>query len=205
MSSEPLMGGAPAISKRAVLNTQDPNAIRIVYRAKLDERMKTMFFIQGLMNPCNGFLCRTQDLYDSSYVYIMENRIEVNYPSMFQMCLCMGPCSQINDYVQVYYFDKRLTDEAHESGCMTPICVGFLSPTCGGYVPPMILGPPCCPTLCGFCGQGVTIHGKVPILCCHNYAHISFLEDANAFVQAFNDAKAQFQQGGSAPIQQTMV
>ena len=207
MSSEPLMGSASAVSKRPVLNTQDPNAIRIVYRAKLDERMKTCLLIQGIMNPCSGFCCRRDDLYDSSYVHIHENRVEVNYPSPFQCCLCMGPCSQINDYVQVYYFDKRLTDEATRSECCVPICLPLgLNPLFGGYVPPMVVGPIlCCPTWFDMCGQGATLHGKMPFLCCHNFAQIHFLEDANAFVQAFNDAKQQYAAAGSAPVQQTMV
>lgn len=194
-------------SKRAALNTQDPNAIRIVYRAKLDERLKTFFCIQGILNPCSGFFCRQDDLYNESYVQIHENRVEVNYPSPFQFCICLPACNEINDYVQVYYFDKRISAEADRSKCLSPICCPLgLNPACGGYIPPaMNYFSPCCPTCFDICGQGVTLHGKIPVCCCHNFAQIAFLEDADAFIDAFNRAKTAHMGGAAAPAQQTMA
>ena len=187
---------------RQNLNTQDPNAIRIVYRAQLSEKMKTCLCIEGILNPCSGLFCKQQEVFENSYVQIHENRVEVNLPSPFQFCLCLPPCSEINDYVQVYYFDKRIGQEADRAGFCTPICCPLgLNPFCGGYVPPAMYFPyPCCPTCFDICGQGVVLHGKLPILCCHQFAQIPFLEDANAFVQAFNQAKS-----SAKPAQQTMA
>ena len=126
-------------------------------------------------------------------------------PTNFQCCLCLSPCSQINDYVQIYYFDKRITEEADRAGCLTPICcpVG-LNPMCGGYVPPGVYFTyPCCPTCFDICGQGAVLHGKLPILCCHQFAQVPFLADADAFVEAFKQAKSAF--GGAGPAQQAMA
>jgi len=49
------------------------------------------------------------------------------------------------------------------------------------------------------CGEGVTLHGELPILCCHQFAQIPFLADAQGFVDAFNKAQQQFLSGEAAP------
>jgi len=193
-------------AKRSALNTQDPNAIRIVYRAQLDEGMKKCLCIEGILNPCSGLLCKATEVFENSYVQIHENRVEVNMPSPFQCCLCIESIGQINDYVQVYYFDKRIGEEADRAGCLSPICCPIgINPFCGGYVPPAMYFPyPCCPTCFDLCGQGATLHGKLPcILCCHQFAQIPFLADANAFVDAYRQARGAFM--GGAPAQQTMA
>jgi len=203
--SAPLVN--PQGCKRPGLRTQDPNSIRIVYRAQLDEKMKLCLTLQGIVNPCSGLCCKAQDVYDQSYVQIHENRVEVNYPSPFQCCLCLPPCSQINDYVQVYYFDKRLGQSADVGGFCSPICCPIgINPMCGGYIPPALTFPyPCCPSCFNICGQTAVLHGKLPILCCHNFAQIPFLANAEEFVQYFNQAKSSFMVGPSAPTQPTMA
>jgi len=193
-------------SSRKALNTQDPNALKIVYRAQLDEGMKKCLVVMGILNPCSGLLCKASEVYESSYVQIHENRVEVNMPMMFQVCLCLGPCSQINDYVQVYYFDKRIGEEIDRAGFCSPICCPLgINPICGGYVPPAMYFPyPCCPTCFDMCGQGAVLHGKLPILCCHQFAQIPFLADADAFVDAYRQARSAFS-GSGAPAQETMA
>jgi len=192
---------------RAVLSTQDPNSVRIVYRAQLSEKMKTFLIISGILNPCSGLFCEAQRVYDNSYVQIHENRVEMNMPSQFQCCLCLPCTREINDYVNVYYFDKRIATEADRAGFCSPICCPIgINPICGGYMPPAVTFTyPCCPTCFDICGEGAVLHGKLPILCCHQFAQIPFLADANAFVDAFKQAKSAFNNGAAAPVPETMA
>ena len=193
---------ADGIYSRPALNTQDPNSIRIIYHAELDGAMKFCLCLQGIVNPCSGLFCQYREAFDQSYVRIYENRVEVNMPSMFQCCLCLSPCSEVNDYVQVYHFDKRIAQEAHHARLCNPIsCPIGINPFCGGYIPPAVTFIfPCCPTCFDMCGQGVILHGKLPIVCCHQFAQIPFLRDADDFVDAFNRARATFGSGPSADI-----
>jgi len=195
------------MSTRSVLNTRNNETLHIVYKAPLDDRMKVFLLIQGLCNPCSGLACATQKAFDNSYVMIQENRVEVNMPTMFQCCVCLDSC-QVNDYVQVYYFDKRQATKADEATACSPICCPIgLNPACGGYLPPALTFMfPCCPTCFGSCGQGAVLHGPLPSpLCCHQFAQIPFLADAGAFVENFNRAKAAYSGVGATPGQQPPV
>jgi len=184
-------GGAGIIQNRTAYNTAYGNQIYVVHKAPLSQKMKCCLTLQGILNPCSGLLCKAEEVYNNSYVQIHENRVEVNLPSPFQFCLCLGPCSQINDYVQVYYFDRRIAQEADVGGFCSPICCPIgINPACGGYVPPAVTFPyPCCPSCWNMCGETAVLHGKMPVLCCHQFAQIPFLEDANLFVQEFKKAQ----------------
>jgi len=201
------------LNKRDVFNTADRNAVRVMYRAPLDKRMKKCLMIQGILNPCSGLFCMNEKAYNNSFVQIRENGVVVNMPSPFQCCLCLPSCSEVNDYVQVYYFDKRFTRHVDRAKFCSPICCPLgINPFCGGYVPPAVTFPfPCCPTCFDSCGQGVVLHGELPILCCHQFAQIPFLEDADKFLQAYNLVHNAFYAGevldlplNLAPQQETM-
>ena len=57
------------------------------------------------------------------------------------------------------------------------------------YSPSVYFPFACCPTCGDRCGQGAVIHGAVPYACCHQFAQMPFLTDAEAFVEAFKKAK----------------
>ena len=120
-------------SPRAMLNTADPNAIRIVYRAPIDPVMKKCLCLMGTMNLCSGLLCKREEIYNSTYVQVHENRLEINYPGLKTMPCCRS----VRDSIEVFYFDNSRIANVAKAGCCTPCCTHNS----------------CCPTWCGLCGE----------------------------------------------------
>ena len=165
-------------SPRQMLNTADPNAIRIVYRTPIDPVMKKCLCFMGAMDLCSGILCKRNEIYESTYVQVHENRVEFNYPGLKTMPCCRS----IRDSIQVYYFDDSRIAKVAKAGCCEPACTHNS----------------CCPTLCGLYGE-MAIFTNNRGCCCKRWFSVPFLVSADAFIQQVEQAKTARQSftGGS--------
>jgi len=155
-------------STRAWLNTNDPNAIQIRYRAPIDPVYKTFMTVCGIIHPCSCMLCKKDEIFNSTYVQVHENRVELNYPALRLSC----QCKKVEDAVQVYYYDSRWITKYDKAGVCTPCCTH-----CS-----------CCPTWCGLCGEAVVFSDKC-CCCCKTWFMAPFLVSADALIQQIDEAK----------------
>ena len=164
-------------SPRDILNTENPNAIRIYHRAKISEKYGLFLKAVGICLPTSCLLCNTDKYLQSTYAQIHENRVEYNYPSasFIQAFLtCLG-CNRFDDDVKVYYFDKNIGENASHVKCCSPICTHNF----------------CFPECFGMCGESVALYsnGSMGGLCCRRYVMINGLDDADRFVAEYQRAK----------------
>lgn len=155
-------------SPRAMLNTADPNAIRIVYRAPIDPVMKKCLCLMGSVNLCSGLLCKREEIYNSTYVQVHENRLEINYPGLKTMPCCRS----VRDSIEVFYFDNNRIANVAKAGCCSPCCTHNS----------------CCPTWCGLCGEAAIFYNNC-CCCFKRWFSVPFLVSADALIQQVEQAK----------------
>jgi len=163
-------------STRSALNTADPNNIHIVHRAQISEKWKTMICWMGFSNP--SLCCKKEEVWQSTYLQVHENRIEYNYPGIGCNLL---KCCKIQDNVRVHYFDKAIMKNVDKAGPCTPFCTHNT----------------CFPDCCGMCGESVVIHSTGLMCCCKHWEMLTGLESADAVVSAIESAKSH--KGGPPP------
>ena len=164
-------------SLRDILNTQNPNSIRICHRAKISEKYGLFLKVVGVCLPSTCLLCNADKYLQSTYVQIHENRVEYNYPraSFIQAFLtCLG-CDRFDDNVKVHYLDRGVGENASRVKCCSPICTHNF----------------CFPECFGMCGESVALYsrGSVGGLCCRRYVMINGLDDADRFVAEYRKVK----------------
>eukprot|EP01122_Echinamoeba_exundans_P016545 TRINITY_DN8420_c0_g1_i1.p2 TRINITY_DN8420_c0_g1~~TRINITY_DN8420_c0_g1_i1.p2 ORF type:complete len:192 (+),score=25.04 TRINITY_DN8420_c0_g1_i1:146-721(+) len=166
-------------SQRARLNTRNPDFIQVMHRAKIDPRYKNYLCCIGICIPCSCMCCLKDQVYESTYVQIHENRLEFNYPVATSLGgLCWGlldsRCCAVKDNVHVLYWDHWLVSGVGRAGCCTPACTH-----CSFF-----------PTCCDICGQGVIFHDTY---CpCWRHFMLGCIQDADLLVQhALNAKQAQ--------------
>ena len=156
-------------SERKMLNTKNPNAIEIVHRAKISEKWKTMLCWLGLGAPCTGLLCKKNEVWQSTYLQVHENRVEYNYPGIgFNML--SGGC-RVRDAVGILYFDRKETQNAERASACTPLCTH-----CSLF-----------PEMCECCGQTAVIYSDN--LLCRKFVMLPGLEDAQEVARQINAAR----------------
>ena len=173
-------------STRPMLNTMEENRMRIVYRAKISEKYKTWLKVYGICNPTSCMYCKADSVYQSTYIQVLENHLEWNYPGpdLSPSCLYNCCCCIIADNVQGVFYDKRIAKKAGRAGLCQPIPEMGLFPTC-----------------CDICGEGVTIYGGLLgdgylCCCCRSYKLLSCVEDAQTLVEKIEEAKRLREGGG---------
>jgi hypothetical protein len=120
------------------------------------------------------------------YFYVMENRIEYNYPSFCAPVNCLsGKCCKPQDNVHVMYFDHTLTQNAAKATACAPFCTH-----CS-----------CFPSCCDLCGECLVIHsdGKCGGLCCRKFSMLPGFEDATSAANAIMQARAMMAQRNIQP------
>eukprot|EP00455_Lapot_gusevi_P002229 TRINITY_DN10869_c0_g1_i3.p1 TRINITY_DN10869_c0_g1~~TRINITY_DN10869_c0_g1_i3.p1 ORF type:complete len:210 (+),score=62.22 TRINITY_DN10869_c0_g1_i3:69-698(+) len=139
---------------RKIYSTTNKGKVDIIYHAQVhNENARCGHILYCLCIPCS---CKaygpvSQALRESTYVQVLENRIEWNYPdSMFypHRCDCI-----VSDNVKVLYFDRALAQNAAVAECCSPMCTHNS----------------CCPTCFGMCGETLVLYENVPGCCdCKN-------------------------------------
>mmetsp|Transcript_16726 Transcript_16726/g.23259 ORF Transcript_16726/g.23259 Transcript_16726/m.23259 type:complete len:181 (+) Transcript_16726:87-629(+) len=160
-------------SKRAILNTQNPSAIQIVHRGVISEKYMRLLTLLGVCAPCSCLLCTKEEVFQSTYVQVHENRVEWNYPGITCHPL---KCCRLVDNVQVLYFDRKHAQNSGKAGpCFPMFTHCSLFPDC-----------------CGICGETLILYstGKCGGLCCRTWIALPGLEDAQAISDAIHSAKA---------------
>lgn len=176
-------------STRPMINTMEDGRMRIVYRAKISEKYKTWLTIAGISSPCSCLLCKKESVYQSTYIQVLENHIEWNYPGPIPNAACYDICHCIvPDRIGGVFLDKAVASHAGRAGICKPI-------------PEMMF----CPTCFDMCGEGVTLYKKgIPFLC-RPYIILNFIEDADALCEQIKAAKKLREGGGNteapAPVQ----
>jgi len=172
------------------LNTKNPNFIQIVHRAPISAKLLDYLLCIGILYPTSCYCCNREKLYQRTYAQVHENRVEVNYPFIGRKGAALnairglfGWCGWC-DEVEVFYFDDFVAGNIGRAGFCTPSCTHHQ----------------CFPTCCDIFGQAVVIYSENCL--CRRYVFIPCLEDADAFVAAFNQAKS-----GAVPgiVQQQVI
>jgi len=140
--------------KRKIYSTFEPGKLQITYFAHISEQASCGHCLNGCCFPwscmCYGPLSRA--VQESTYVQVLENRIEWNYPGSHVTCNPMTPWAincHVQDRIQVLYFDRAVIQHADVAGCCTPCCTHNT----------------CCPDCCGLCGGTVILHEETPSCC----------------------------------------
>jgi hypothetical protein len=155
--------------QRAIYATHDtgtPRHLQIVYHATLSDDIDCAYKIWGCLVPCTCFLYEPlrAALKESSYVQVLENRIEWNQPYSY----CTGGglrfwrvnCHVV-DNTNVLYFDRALAQNAAKVACCEPMCTHN----------------DCCPTCWDMCGESIVLYENPSACngcaecctCCHVY------------------------------------
>eukprot|EP00727_Mastigamoeba_balamuthi_P014426 m51a1_g9608 hypothetical protein (204) ;mRNA; f:1065599-1066397 len=132
-------------SRREMLNTKDPQSIRILHRARIAEKKLNRFLcVMGALCPCSFFACKKAWARNSMYLQVHENRVEFNSSVTTQAISITGlieiaklapaplpmamhavhtifPVANKLDKVRVLYFDATLI--LYKNGpCGCPCC-----------------------------------------------------------------------------------
>jgi len=189
--------------KRNIYATFAPGQLRIVYQGTISEQASCGHKVAGCLNPwscmCYGNLSKT--IMESTYVQVLENRLEWNYPSSWVTFDIRTPWAlncHVADNVKTVYFDRAIVQNAAVAGMCTPCCTHNL----------------CCPDCCGMCGQTVVLYesspgmtdclccscckvfhtsanvGQIPRACCvKSHVILPCIKDAERLVEAINTAR----------------
>lgn len=181
---------------RPIFATSEPNKIAVLHREKFDQKFRRFYHYYGICNPCSGALCHVDELMESSYISIQENRLEYNVATP----VCCGAW----DRVIVLYYDRNLMDRAERAGFCTPFMTHMQ----------------CFPTCCDICGEGIVVYGQArPCLpihvkgndfsgyasCCCIYRPwllLLGLQDAERLAGIINQAVHNRRSGGAVVSQQ---
>ena len=171
-------------SARPMLNTMDENYVAIRYRPKISERYKTCLKINGILSPLSCTFCKADEIYQSTYYQILENRVEWNFPG-----IGFSSCFGVKDNFSGFYFDDRFVHDVTRAHCLYPFRdVG------------------CCPTCCDMCGEGIVVFKGGCIPCTRIFMILNYVEDGDAFVEQLVLAIKARRDGASAapaPAQMT--
>jgi hypothetical protein len=114
-----------------IYHTVESGKIKTIHTVQFSELLTDWYkfagVIGGAVAPCSPTLtclfCKAEELTQRTYIHVMENRLEYNYPS-----LCC--CNQVDD-VKVIYYDRNVMDNVDVAGSCTPFCTHCsLCPTC---------------------------------------------------------------------------
>lgn len=200
---------------RDIFSTVDPGRYEVKYHSNVHPNVTKAHKIMGCCMPwtCLCFESVSAEVQKSTYVQVLENRIEWNYPRAWFDC-CSYRCNvHVKDNIETLMFDRSLAQNASVAGCCYPACTHNGCPTCFGIcgeavvvyeTPPMTVADPCnfswmcrdkkaktCEGACTFCtvyNNGVEI--GTPRTCCSS-AHVvlPYVNDAKALAKAINEAR----------------
>ena len=142
---------------RPIFSTYERGKVKISYFATVSDEIECAHKYYGCLCPCSCMWYEplSKALRESTYVQVLENRIEYNYP--YSMITCSFPdiwrvnCHVI-DHTGVIYFDRAVTQHAEVAECCSP-CLTHNQ---------------CCPSCCGLFGETVVLYENVPGMgaCC---------------------------------------
>ena len=162
-------------SLREIINTENPDEIHIIHRAKFSPKYNRLLKLIGTCFPFTCLLCNIEEYEQSTYAQIHENRVEYNYPmgSFYQSLLtCLG-INRLSDNVKVHYFDKDVGQNMSRAKCCYPLCTHNI----------------CCPECFGIFGESVIMYSDG--LCCRSHVSIDGLDNADLFISEYEKAKAE--------------
>ena len=190
---------------RPIYSTEEHGKLKIIYHAVVDDSgLDCALKIWGCIVPCTCFCYEPlrKAIKESTYVQVLENRIEWNVPYSYctgdLLCPWRVNCHMV-DNTKVLYFDRALAAHAQEAGMCSPACTHN----------------DCIPTCCDMCGQTLVMYEEVPscqgcrecCTCCHVYnssasvgqrprtccsaSHVKVecLKDAKHLAEAINKAR----------------
>ena len=123
------VGGASKKEHRRILSRANAGAIQMVEIDPADDCC--MICKVPLFTPQEV----KDQLKESAYVYVMENRIEWNRPAVVQECRGVCPTCRVDDNVNVFYWDQPYVKNIrHEDSCLLRFCVKCQTCTDGDII-----------------------------------------------------------------------
>jgi hypothetical protein len=200
-----------ATPTRPILATFESGKQQIKYFATIADEIECAHKFYGCLCPCTAMWYEplSKELRQSTYVEVLENRIEYNYP--YSVVTCSFPdCWRINcqvvDNTGVIYFDRAVIANAAVAEPCAPSCThNSCTPTCFGMfgesvvlyedVPGMgaCCGGSCAhmTTCCHVQNVGVNAPGVMPRACCvAQHVSLPCIRNAKGLAAAINDARA---------------
>jgi len=161
MSSAQPMSDDPNLAPAVRL--ADPTRMSIIHRAEISANAKFLYLC------CSFNLCCFDMVRKRTYAYVMENRLEANYP------ICLGCCLQ--DCVSVVYFDQ-IGDSVSRADRCTPFHLFCCIECCGGVAAaaPCDAVNNCCCSCCRFFYPGLEYPQK-------------FIDNANQAIAVFKQGR----------------
>lgn len=172
------------------LHRSNMSEIKVFARFKASPRKGRHWTLLGLCSCSPPALCAQNELFDSFYVDVHENRVEYNDPVPGICC-----CNTISDNVVVMYYDRTLAQQVTPAGCCSPFCTHMS----------------CCPTCFGCCGEGVVFHGSkccgsccdhnltrvhaADYCCCSSWSMLIGVDNARQVADAINAARQLYKSG----------
>jgi len=154
---------------RKVLNTLNPDQLLVLHRAKISHKYRRLLCCRAIAHYWTCLCCMLDEVFDSTYLYVFENRIESNYPGHFHPGNCTH-CCELVDNIHVFYFDQPVTERAARATCCKPACVHCH----------------CCPDCCSCCGQTLIIYSDKGC-CCRLHAFYVGLDNAVEVAEKINE------------------
>jgi hypothetical protein len=195
---------------RKIFSTYEPGHLKIKYHATVADEIECAHKCYGCMVPCSCmcFGPLSKALRESTYIQVLENRIEFNYPDSVISCsfpdLWRINCHVI-DQIDVIYFDRAVIQNAVVAECCSPCCThNRCCPTCCGMFGEAVViyenvpgAGVCCNGACAYCcvcchvfNTSVSVRGSVPRHCCGaHHVLLPCIRDAKALANAINEAR----------------
>jgi hypothetical protein len=155
-------------AQRSIYSTYTSGKLRVVHHAVISDDIDCAYKIWGCLIPCTCFLYEPlrAALKESSYVQVLENRVEWNQPYSY----CTGDClcpwrvnCHVVDNTKVLYLDRALALNVAKVEMCSPVCTHN----------------DCIPTCCDMCGESIIMYENVTdagcmecldcFTCCHVY------------------------------------
>jgi len=188
--------------QRPIFATAEKGKLQIKYQAHVAPEIKVAHKIYGFCCPCTC-MCHeplSKELRESTYVQVLENRIEYNYPHSIVTCgfpdIWRVNCHVV-DNVSVIYFDRAIIKNAAKAQACSPMCThNRCCPTCMdmcGEAVVLYEDSPGCGAGCKCChvsNVGVSVPNIVPRHCCGaQNVLLPCLEDAEALARIINETR----------------
>ena len=139
---------------RQIYSTFERGKLSIKYHAEVSDDITCAHKCQGCLFPCSCMCDEelSKAVKESTYVQVLENRIEYNYPSTYVTCsfpdIWRLNCHVV-DNVGVIYYDRAIAQHAAKAEPCSPCCTHNS----------------CSPTNCGLCGESMVLYETVPGMC----------------------------------------
>lgn len=177
-----------------IFATLEPGKVNIIHHATMSPKLATYYKCCGYLNPlcwCTCLACSVEQLAARTYVQVMENRVEFNYP--------FACCCKVYDNVGAIYYDRSVATNVEVPGCCSP-CFTH----CTLY-----------PTCCNLCGEAVIMYGNCcdssrptshsTNCCCRSWIMFPGVADGAALASTLRQARNKAVDGGRLTIKELQM